>query len=745
MAEAIETFGASIPPLAGDQIRAREKLYKGGEELRSIGDIQAINSNAAWVKLRSSVNKVTAGDTAIDNAAKDPANVSTILNGLSSIEAETFILTGGRAVVSKDQETNLYGGREVKGINFDPNYNPDFSYNNYNQSLGIRPMPGITGLKVAAKNTYGTLMQAEVDFVVWTLEDLERAELLFLRPGYTCLLEWGHSVYIDNEGQIQFASNASTVPDDIFFTAQSTAKIEQEVQTLRNNAYGNYDAMFGFITNFNWSFRKDGGYDCSIKVVSRGAILESLSMGKTSDATEAEKKKKEKDKEERKSIYHFVFKRLEEKTSGEQFDGKQWLSNEGQASDIASKLLPFKVFRTKQELAGEGFLGTDKGIELQYISLRTLLDIFNKFISPKNITKGETLLAFDLEYGEKFLTFPQHFSVDPLIAIPPKIPSGLEKAGFEKGEKYSVTSNNIHKNVEAYVGDKKDDILNIMVSTYFVKKCVNSVIDGAQEEGVGVYDFMKEVLSGINNAFGEVNDLGMFYVHNSPGIYKIVDRKNTDSRRNLQEVSITGLSSTVVDISLSSKLSSQTSAQISIAAQGNSGNYKDNVEAILKWNQGAIDRHIETKSQTPEEKEDAAKAAESAKKRRKKYIEDLGDVWDRFNNGPPNASWAQRVGTDLQFDAEDWNRLRAESIAELNRFYKTREDGQPIKGVIPVELSLKMLGVTGFKIGTAFTISRGLLPSKYDKYAYIITGVDHEIGTDNKWYTNVKTQFYATQ
>ena len=736
MAEPIETFGASIPELAGNQIKAREELYSSSP--KSIENLQVINGNTAWVKLRSSVNKVTKPDKEIDDAAKDPAKLGFLLDSLSHEEAETFVLMGGRDTAFFDTE--------VRGINFGTDYDAASVYNNYNQSLGIRPMPGITGLKVAAKNTYGTLLQAEVDFTVWTLEDLERAELLFLRPGYTCLLEWGHSTYIDNEGQIKFASNASTVQDDTFFTAQSTAKIEQEIQTLRDNAFGNYDGMFGYITNFNWSFRKDGGYDCSIKVVSRGVILESLSMGKTSDATKAEKKKKEKDKEERKSIYHFIFKRLEEKTSGEQFDGKQWLQTDGQAEDIANKLDSFKVFRAKQELAGEGFAGMDKGIELQYISLRTLLDIFNQFITMRNPTNKEKLLSFSLDYGEKFLTFPQHFSVDPLIAVPPKVPSGLKEPFDSNNAKYSITLNNIHKNIQTNAGDKTDDILNIMLSTYYIKKCVSTVIDGAQEDGVGFLDFMKEILSGINNAFGEVNDLGLFYIHNSNGIYKIVDRKNTDSRRNLQQINITGLSSSIVDISLSSKISSNMSAQVSIAAQGNSGNYKDNVEAILKWNQGAVDRHIERKTTDPTEEElkNAAKAAEAAKKRREQYIEDLGDVWDKFNNGPPDSSYAQQLFTDLQFDTEEWNRLRAESIAELNRIYKT-ERKEPIKGVIPVELSLKMLGVTGFKIGTAFTIARGLLPSKYDKYAYIITGVDHEIGTDNKWYTNIKTQFYATQ
>ena len=312
---------------------------------------------------------------------------------------------------------------------------------------------------------------------------------------------------------------------------------------------------------------------------------------------------------------------------------------------------------------------------------------------------------------------------------------------------------------DKYTSDSRastNDIMNIMVTSIFVKKCISKVIDGPQEEGAGVQDFLDELFSGINNAFGEVNDIGLYYDHYEC-IYKVVDRRNTGTGTGtfakLQELQITGLSSTVVDIGLSSKISSQISSQVSIAAQGNSGNYKDNVEAILKWNSGAVDRHIPIKSVDPSPgKLTTKELEEQAKKRRKTYIEDLRDVWYKFNNaeiGEDKRGWLAKAAdqfiTNQSFDSELWNQLRQESITEMNRFYKTERKTPVPQGVVPVELSLKLVGITGFKIGTAFKIKPGLLPSKYDKFAYIITGLDHEISTDNKWYTNIKTQFYAVQ
>ena len=758
MAGKIETFGSSIPPLAADQLKLREELYS--KSSKNLQNLQAINSNTAWVVLRSSVDEVTNKEI-IDDVARGKKSHNDF--SVENTTAKDFILTGGRAA-------NFFN-KSVQGVNLFGDYNALNTYNK-DERLGVRPMPGITGLKVASKNTYGTLMQAEVNFSVWSLEDLERAELLYFRPGYSALLEWGHSVYVgDSVDDIEYAGKESIIyPDKGFFQSKSMVTIDKAINDKRDESKGNYDGMFGYITNFSWSFRPDGGYDCSVKIVSKGIILESLSVGKTSDMTKAEKKKQEEEKEARKSKFHFIFNRLEANTDDNTFNAKEYLaSDEGKAADAVSNLTPFDVFRINQDIAGEGLFGVfDKGINLIYIPLRAIIDIINYHFNLKDPKQNQDLLTIDLNYGEKYVTFPQHISVDPLVAVLPKTPnfsSFPEYTEDGSAKDFTILLGDVTKNMEAYASSDKytsdsrastNDIMNIMVTSIFVKKCISKVIDGPQEEGAGVQDFLDELFSGINNAFGEVNDIGLYYDHYEC-IYKVVDRRNTGTGTGtfakLQELQITGLSSTVVDIGLSSKISSQISSQVSIAAQGNSGNYKDNVEAILKWNSGAVDRHIPIKSVDPSPgKLTTKELEEQAKKRRKTYIEDLRDVWYKFNNaeiGEDKRGWLARAAdqliTNQSFDSELWNQLRQESITEMNRFYKTERKTPVPQGVVPVELSLKLVGITGFKIGTAFKIKPGLLPSKYDKFAYIITGLDHEISTDNKWYTNIKTQFYAVQ
>jgi hypothetical protein len=58
----------------------------------------------------------------------------------------------------------------------------------------------------------------------------------------------------------------------------SLQEIYKELHQLSREQSGNYDALIGYIKNFQWSFRADGGYDCTTTVISFGEVLESLKI-----------------------------------------------------------------------------------------------------------------------------------------------------------------------------------------------------------------------------------------------------------------------------------------------------------------------------------------------------------------------------------------------------------------------------------------------------------------------------------
>jgi hypothetical protein len=98
-----------------------------------------------------------------------------------------------------------------------------------------------------------------------------------MRPGYTVLLEWGWLPYLDNNGNLvpNFPVNLNTS------VLEGTQTMEQVFTELFNRSkilHGNYDALFGKVSNYNWSARPDGGYDCQTTLISIGEVIESLKV-----------------------------------------------------------------------------------------------------------------------------------------------------------------------------------------------------------------------------------------------------------------------------------------------------------------------------------------------------------------------------------------------------------------------------------------------------------------------------------
>lgn len=213
---------------------------------RDDNNLRYLAARTGWVKLTSSVQ----------------------VNGTDDL-AKKYILIGGTY------------GREGEN-----------TYSNFPNGKGFRPMPGITGVDIKAVNRFGLLKEATITYNCWDVSQLQELEVLFMRPGFSVLLEWGHSLYYTT------GTNLVTVPQTIksFFTAGTTKEqLYDEIEKLKTNSSQNYDAIYGFIKNFSWSFRADGGYDCTTVVTSIGEIIESLqidadnpfSEGGTAEETQA--------------------------------------------------------------------------------------------------------------------------------------------------------------------------------------------------------------------------------------------------------------------------------------------------------------------------------------------------------------------------------------------------------------------------------------------------------------------------
>jgi len=156
--------------------------------------------------------------------------------------------------------------------------------NKVDRPFGLRPMPGITSVDVIHKGAYGSLREATINFYCWDKHQLEELEILYMRTGYSCFLEWGWSQYLNHKD----SSNINDVPDNInmipfsgntlnvFQGGLNDDKIYNRIDADVEKYKGNYDAMLGYIKNFSWQLMSNGGFQCSTTLISRGEAIDTI-------------------------------------------------------------------------------------------------------------------------------------------------------------------------------------------------------------------------------------------------------------------------------------------------------------------------------------------------------------------------------------------------------------------------------------------------------------------------------------
>lgn len=259
-------FKATFSESVKKQLNARQRAMIE----RTPQNLSYLNSRNAWIRLTSSVNIVT-GYTEDGEIASDDQGAL----------AKKYILQGGTLnnITDKSIVGTLKSG--VGGFN---NAYSNTAADGSKYRLGIRPTPGITNVEIRSKTAYGSLREAVVNFQCWDIKQLEDLELLYMRPGYTLLLEWGWTPYLltdpNDSSRILYKPTFSDYYD-IINTKKAKETIWKEIFAKSNEYGNNYDAMFGYVKNYNWSARADGGYDCSTTIITMGEIIESLKVNYT--------------------------------------------------------------------------------------------------------------------------------------------------------------------------------------------------------------------------------------------------------------------------------------------------------------------------------------------------------------------------------------------------------------------------------------------------------------------------------
>ena len=235
-----------------ETVRKQLKTRQDALKSRSPKAIIQLNSRNSWVRMTSGVN----------------------VNGTSAL-AKNYILQGG--VLLNNKLRSGVGGADKVYSNFAPSLR-SYNTNAKAGTAGIKPIPGITAIDIKSKSAYGSLREVTIQFECHNLQQLEDLELLYMRPGYTALIEWGWTPYLNNDGELASSINFY---DDVINGTKERDQILLDLFQRSKDHSGNYDALYGYIKNYSWTARMDGGYTCVTTLISIGEIMESLKVGWT--------------------------------------------------------------------------------------------------------------------------------------------------------------------------------------------------------------------------------------------------------------------------------------------------------------------------------------------------------------------------------------------------------------------------------------------------------------------------------
>ena len=702
---------------------------------RSTKEISYLNSKTGWVKLSSSVN------------------VFNLDNGFSSNLAKNNVLFGG---VTPDR------GNQKSGLPINNNTNSAYTRSNIS---GFRPMPGITNVTINSKNTFGTLREAKVEFSVWSVEELSNFEKLYMRPGYTVLLEWGNSMYVDNKGKIN--SNVETVSQ--FFSNKFINKkkeLQGAVNQIKTKSGYNYDGFYGYVKNFQWSYNIDGGYDCSCDIITHGELIESIkvivapeiNVEEASQPTGKTKSKETTVKPDIKSIktilHVFLHSIKTPKYGGTSYTGKSEKATlEKECPSLYKsfvKDLDGRFFNVKEIFYKS--LNNETSNKFKYIKLRDLLILVNNCFMYEGKNRKRLIEFNTNEFRSFFYTFRNHSSIDLAVGFNPKDTEGikLQYKGLSKElylartkdiEEYSYREIDVlyknfsqkeiqkqrelvYKNIPDY--DPYSSMLNLHINIDLILKELNNILKKGQVTEQSLLSFVNNILNKLQKNLGDINDFDIYYDEDLFQ-YFVVDRILVPDKVE-SKINLTGLKSITTNLTFSSKITPKLASMIAISAQAGGSDVGIDTENMFRWNSGLSDRLIPEKAlrSTNFEGSNIDTLAEN--------IRSLSEFVNKFNKREEEGGKNYNAAEISSFSTIHSSVMRKLAITH------TSDNKSGATGVIPFELSITLDGISGIKVGQAFKIEKGILPDTYDDViAFLVNKVDHTI-SNNRWETSLGAQ-----
>ena len=767
-------IGESFDPYVDAQVKIRQK--KLGQLNRSDDLLTKVTSKNPWLRLTSGVDIVTskkASEIGV-NFPSNPADYFQLQGGplrgrvgstVDSYEGDKFTPRGGIIDSYGNDLTQAYGYKS-------------------SAEFGLVPLPSLESFSVTPKNN-GSLTQADITIKCYNKSQFQIIETLYLRLGFTLLLEWGHSVYTDNDGTL--ITNPTNKQVSRKFLNPQTDDPLKEIQDLiateRKDSCGNYDGLIGRVTNFDWDVTPDGHYTAKVKLTSTGDVIDSLKInnplpsppikGGEEDAEIPDYKENVESTPLGRIIKTFkealdgktpevtkVFgKPLEIQTSNGLFgrifntlNVRFYSSDALSNSKITKATFENKIgaYNDQEGRANREILrvnGQGWGDYYYYIKFGALLRIIQNFLLIYDTKHNNTpITKIDWKYNDNqcFTPLQDIFSADPRILLVPSLFKRID----EKGNNVSFKGINSTIGTEFY-GEGNNFTFNFMHAHINMDFAIQALTDnlGAENE-ILLIDFVQTLCEGINQSLSNLIQLEPFHDQNDNTLY-IVNKCNSDELLTNQPPVTkfrVGLlpqgereGSFVKDVSIGSTIPPNFATQIAIGAQANDNEISSNSTPFSDWNKGLSDRIItekKTATQIEKERKEAEEAEVEAQKKREEEEKE-------FEAALQSTIAAAKKNNEYDFRDELFkleSSVKEYFKIQANKFEKDKASKAITPIIIPISLNLTIDGLSGIKIFQKYTITEDFLPDNYqDSIEFIVKGIAHNIDAGG-WTTKIEGQ-----
>ena len=783
--------GNPFKPFVTKQINTRQEVLS--TTLRDDAFLKYV-SKTPWLRMASSID------------IESPTKADKLGLPLGVEGAKQFVLQGGSLAVSREATnddisyTSLGQKFGVATNNSIVNQN---SYGFGGGDFGKTPMPGLTSVTVQDYNR-GAIRKAKVDFTCTNLQQFEIINTLYMRVGYNVLIEWGHSVYLDNEGVIRPRIDFNTPAFTSFFEGKNTTTLLKNIIQEQENTDGNYDAFMGRVTNFNWKFT-NGVYECSIIVLTQGDVIESLKVNtsfnitnspkvntvvltndelsaqiatiNTTDATGTSVGSDGFTPAQRVQIdilaaiesgeIDLGFETDESKTDESKTDENA--TNKGtepltpafikeRDSNIISNILYNNLIKlTANEtdntntIKSNGFtdflkFADGNGSEYFYVSLGALLNIIESNNLLYDSSSKSPIINIDSNYTTNFCArFPEQVSTHwDKCYIPYKVFNA-------KRSKYAdnliinelLGSQNKRYDAKNYTGR----LMCILINVNFI----NSVLTGSTDESgdISVKDFLGGLLEGVQVSLGNINDfqIGYDYITNSLKIYDnsplVCSQLVNKTKPEVTKFQSYGVQKDqAASFLLDINIESSLSSNIAnMLAAGSQTNGNQIGENATAFSLWNQGLIDRVrKTNLDSQTFDNSRNDKIALSLQQQFLNNKEKLYNILRNINSKVSSTEDLKACSSINRDFAQYYLGEATKSTIGNTKM---GLPGNFFIPFNLGLNMDGLSGMRLFDAFSITNEVLPSLYtDALQFIINGINHSI-TGAGWTTSLSSQTYT--